>query len=188
MLGKHFRWAQDIMTKPVVAITKKVCPYPNAITIIGLLLSLAAAYYLSIRDTHLAVVFILLFSFFDMLDGALARELKKVTKFGGFLDAVLDRYTEGFLFFGIVVGYPSLTVPSFLAFFGSVMVSYTRARAEYQGVKKCDVGIAERSERLLLLVLGVLFNVLEPMLWAIAILAHLTAFQRVMYTRKELRG
>jgi len=127
---------------------------------------------------------------FDMLDGRVARLRGRESSFGAYLDSTMDRYSEMVLYMGLLVLYARvdrtpLMVLCWAAAFGSFMTSYARARAESL-IPRCPVGVVERPERIVLLVLGALTNHMIAVLWVIAVLANLTALQRIVYTLREL--
>ena len=135
--------------------------------------------------------FLLIFAaLFDTLDGALARATGQVSEFGAFLDSSLDRYSEGVTLAGLAFYYAELgdsTVEIMLLFttlLGSLMVSYTRARAEAVGIE-CKVGIMQRPERIIVLVIGLLTGWITIALWILAILTNFTALQRILDVRKQ---
>ncbi len=128
---------------------------------------------------------------FDMVDGRVARETNRVTRFGGFFDSVIDRYSDLALFMGLLVYYASINrffyiVLTAIVMTGSVMVSYTRARAE-NAIPKCKVGFLERPERVVLIIIGALFDRMAPVLWVIAVLSNLTVIHRMIYTWQEAK-
>jgi CDP-diacylglycerol--glycerol-3-phosphate 3-phosphatidyltransferase len=130
-------------------------------------------------------------SVFDMLDGRVARLRGRETKFGAFLDSTMDRYSDMILFMGLLVLYARMDrtpdmVLVWVAAFGSFMTSYARARAESL-IPRCTVGLLERPERIVLLGVGALANRMVAALWIIAVLANVTAVQRVVYTYVELK-
>lgn len=142
---------------------------------------------------------LLLFSgVFDILDGGVARAKGIITPFGGVLDSVCDRYSDGLMFLGIIAGTvngrllitPIMQIDGWLwagfALIGSFLVSYTRARAESAGCRKLSVGVAERTERMILLALGALAGFLGWALVLIAVLSHITILQRVMRAKSIL--
>ena len=133
----------------------------------------------------------LLASVFDVLDGRVARLRGRGTKFGAYLDSTMDRYSDMVLYMGLMILYARVDrtpqmVLVWVAAFGSFMTSYARARAESL-IPRCTVGFMERPERLTCLILGALTNRMLPALWIIAVLANLTAVQRVVYTYVELK-
>src|SRR5208282_4646831 len=114
-----------------------------------------------------------------------------VTLFGGFFDSVIDRYSDLALYMGLLVYYASIdrffyVVLTAIVMTGSVMVSYTRARAE-NTIPKCKVGFLERPERVVLLIIGALADRMAPVLWVIAVLSNLTVIHRMIYTWQETR-
>src|SRR5687768_13406239 len=122
-------------------------------------------------------------SIFDMLDGRVARLRGRDTKYGAFLDSTMDRYSDMLLYLGLLILYARLHRTGFMvlvwvAAFGSFMTSYARARAESL-IPRCTVGFLERPERIVLIVIGAIFNRMAAALWIIAILANATAIQRV---------
>jgi len=133
----------------------------------------------------------LLASVFDMLDGRVARLRGRETKFGAFLDSTMDRYSDMMLYMGLMVLYARVDrtpqmILVWVAAFGSFMTSYARARAESL-IPRCTVGILERPERIVLIIIGALVNRMTAVLWIIAVLSNITAIQRVVYTYVELK-
>jgi phosphatidylglycerophosphate synthase len=126
---------------------------------------------------------------FDMVDGRVARETNRVTRFGGFFDSVLDRYSDLAVLVGLLVYYASISrffyvVLTAIVMTGTVMVSYTRARAE-NIIPKCKVGFLERPERVVLIIIGALFNRMAQVLWIIAVLSNITVISRILFTWQE---
>lgn len=163
--------------------------HPNVLTFIGLLINVGAAWLLAVGQFRWAGVVILGAGLFDMVDGRVARATNRVTRFGGFFDSVLDRYSDLGLLVGLLVWYgsinrPSLVVLTAVAMTGSVMVSYTRARAETE-IPTCKVGFMERPERVVLMIIGALFRKMPQVLWVVAVLANLTVFHRMLFTWQE---
>ncbi|MGA9242898.1 MAG: CDP-alcohol phosphatidyltransferase family protein [Silvibacterium sp.] len=169
---------------------------PNILTFIGLIINTGAAVLFGFANEHNYVRFflyaglvIIAAGIFDMVDGRVARQTDQVTVFGAFFDSVIDRYSDVVLFFGLLVFYArgNRLFYVFLAAFvmiTSLMVSYTRARAEAL-IGKCKVGFMERPERIVLIILGALFNrwgVMAPVLWVLAVLSTITVIHRIRYT------
>jgi CDP-diacylglycerol--glycerol-3-phosphate 3-phosphatidyltransferase len=133
---------------------------------------------------------ILVFSgFLDLLDGAVARGTNTVSRFGGFLDSVLDRYTDLFLMFGIFVyflrqGHTHAVVFTFIAAIGVAIIPYARARAEAASIE-CKTGLMERPERLVILLLGIFCNLLLYAVITLVVLTHVTVIQRIVFVRKN---
>src|SRR5271170_3660284 len=125
--------------------------HPNVLTFLGLLINIWAAFLLAAGRFQAAAMAVIGAGLFDMVDGRVARETNRVTRFGGFFDSVLDRYSDLGLLVGLLVWYGSINRPSYVvltavAMMGCVMVSYTRARAE-NSIPTCKVGFMERPER-----------------------------------------
>ncbi len=163
--------------------------HPNALTFLGLVINMGAAALLALGQFRWAGVVIIAAGLFDMVDGRVARETHRVTRFGGFFDSVLDRYSDLALMVGLLVWYGSINrwgyvVLTAIAMTGSVMVSYVRARAEVT-IPACKVGFMERPERVVLMIIGALFDKMAPVLWVIAVLANLTVIHRMIFTWQE---
>ena len=165
--------------------------HPNVLTFLGLVINMAAAALLAVGRFRLAGVVIIGAGLFDMVDGRVARETNRVTCFGGFFDSVLDRYSDLALLVGMLVWYGSINRPFYvvltaIAMTGSVMVSYTRARAE-NTIPTCKVGFMERPERVVLVIIGALFLRMAQVLWVIAVLSNLTVVHRMIFTWQETK-
>jgi len=164
---------------------------PNVLSLLGVLAILGASYLL-ITDRWIgAGLMVILSGFFDLLDGAIARNFNKVTPFGGFLDSVLDRYSDLFLFLALLIYYlnkgdATLVILTGFASIGTALIPYARARAEAVQIP-CSVGLMERAERIILLSAGLLFRWMEPILWILAIFTHTTVLQRIYYVWKKLK-
>ena len=153
--------------------------------------SRVAAFLLAAGHFQAAALVVIGAGVFDMVDGRVARETNRVTRFGGFFDSVLDRYSDLALLMGLLVYYAAINrfgyiVLTAIVMTGSVMVSYTRARAE-NTIPKCKVGFLERPERVVLLIIGALFDRMAPVLWVLAILTNLTVIHRMIYTWQETK-
>jgi CDP-diacylglycerol--glycerol-3-phosphate 3-phosphatidyltransferase len=171
------------VSEPVARALLATHVRPNQLSCLGLLASALAAALLATEHGRLGGVFLALAGALDILDGALARVAAQESPFGAFLDSVLDRYSDILVLAGIVVlygrtGQPLAAAVGLGALLGTVMVSYTRARAESVGVE-CRVGFMERGERLLLLIAGALLDLLLPAVWLVAVGANLTAVHRI---------
>ena len=165
--------------------------HPNVLTFLGLVINTWAAFLFAAGSFRWAGAVVILAGLFDMVDGRVARETNRVTRFGGFFDSVLDRYSDLALFMGLLVYYASINrffyiVLTAIVMTGSVMVSYTRARAECT-IPKCKVGFLERPERVVLIIIGALFDRMAPVLWVIAVLSNLTVIHRMIYTWQEAK-
>src|SRR5437764_2088625 len=165
--------------------------HPNVLTFLGLLINMIAAYMLAVGQFRWGAAVLIGAGLFDMVDGRVARETNRVTRFGGFFDSVLDRYSDLALLMGLLVYYATINrffyiVLTAIVMTGSVMVSYTRARAE-NTIPKCKVGFLERPERVVLIIIGALFDRMAPVLWVIAVLSNLTVIHRMIYTWQEAK-
>jgi len=187
LIGITFGWMIDRIVR-WLALSKI---HPNVLTFIGLLINIWAAWLFSGGKLFAAGLVVVGASVFDMVDGRVARATNQVTRFGGFFDSVLDRYSDLALFMGLLVYYASINryfyiVLTAIVMTGSVMVSYTRARAE-NSIPKCKVGFLERPERIVLIMIGALFNHMAAVLWVIAILSNWTVVHRMIYTWQEAK-
>jgi CDP-diacylglycerol--glycerol-3-phosphate 3-phosphatidyltransferase len=159
---------------------------PNTLTVLGLFLNVAVAAVIASGNMVLGGVMVLLGGGFDVLDGAVARETQQTSKFGAFLDSTLDRYSEAIVFGGLLLyftrngGGTTAILLTYATIVGSLMISYTRAKAEGLGTRG-DVGFAQRLERVLILAAALFVS--QPV-WgvaALAVLTHLTAFHRIWH-------
>jgi len=174
---------------------------PNALTFIGLVINIVAAFLFGHANaTNVNWMFFyagcVIFGagLFDMVDGRVARRNNQVTVFGSFFDSVIDRYSDVVLFFGLLVYYGRINrfyYVSLVAYvmISSLMVSYTRARAEAL-IGQCKVGFMERPERIVLVIIGALFNwagAMAPVLWVLAVLSTITVSHRIVYTYQNTK-
>jgi archaetidylinositol phosphate synthase len=176
---------------------------PNRISGLGIILALSAALaYAEWRNwpysLHAAVILLLLSGFCDALDGVVARLHQQTTAFGGFLDSLLDRYADAAVYVGIIMSGLLSGLCGLLwglaALTGSLLVSYSRARAEATNVKMESVGIAERAERIIILVIASIVaiywqptTVVGVAIILLAILSNLTVLQRSLYAYEKLK-
>jgi len=177
---------------PVARLMLQLHLRPNHLTILGLGVSLLAALAFARGREQLAGGLLILSGLFDFFDGSLARLSGQVTPFGAFLDSVIDRYSDlvvllGLLLLFIRAGKSSEVLLTMAVLIGTVMVSYTKARAQSIGVT-CEVGLMERPERQICLIAGALLNILTLVLWVLAVLVNVTAVQRIVYTRRIARA
>ncbi|MFQ5897241.1 MAG: CDP-alcohol phosphatidyltransferase family protein [Candidatus Methylomirabilia bacterium] len=159
---------------------------PNHLTILGLGVSVLAALAFARGRGPLAGFLLILAGLFDFFDGSLARLSGQVTPFGAFLDSVMDRYSDlvvllGLLLLFIRTGSYTGVLLTMAVLVGTVMVSYTKARAQAIGIS-CEIGLMERPERQICLIVGAVFNLLLPALWILAVLVNLTAIRRITHT------
>jgi CDP-diacylglycerol---glycerol-3-phosphate 3-phosphatidyltransferase len=174
---------------------------PNVLTFLGLVINIIAAVLFGYANSQnysrmflYAGLVIIGAGIFDMVDGRVARATNKVTTFGGFFDSVIDRYSDVALFFGLLVYYARANRFFYLVLVAvvmvsSVMVSYTRARAESL-IGSCKVGFMERPERIVLVIIGALFarwGAMAPVLWVLAVLSTITVIHRIIYTAQQTR-
>lgn len=170
---------------------------PNVLTFIGLVINVVAALLFGFASADnnqprlflYAGLVIIGAGIFDMVDGRVARATNQVTVFGAFFDSVIDRYSDVALFFGLLVYYARANrffyvVLVAFVMISSVLVSYTRARAESL-IPQCKVGFMERPERIVLVIIGALFNRMAPVLWVIAVLSTITVIHRIRYTYEQ---
>jgi len=172
---------------------------PNILTFVGLLINVVAAFFFGyaraenyVRMFLYAGLVIIGAGIFDMVDGRVARQTNQVSVFGAFFDSVMDRYSDVAIFFGLLVYYARgdrffYVVLTAFCMTASLMVSYTRARAESL-IGNCKVGFMERPERIVLIILGALFNrwgVMAPALWVLAVLSTITVINRIRFTYLE---
>jgi len=170
---------------PIVRIISRAGLTPNMMTALGFILNIGVAIVLSQGYFAAGGFLLLVASFFDALDGSLARLTHRSSRFGAFFDSTLDRYSEAVVYGGLLIYYTNQGTQTeplliYAAIIGSLMVSYTRARAEGLRIE-CKVGLATRVERILLTVAGLILGLVTPMLWLVAILANLTAVQRMLH-------
>lgn len=176
---------------------------PNQLTLAGLVLQAVVAVVIALGHLRLGGVLLILFSVFDAFDGALARLTGRTSRFGAFFDATLDRYAEALILLGLLVYYTGQSgarteiLLVYVAMVGSLLVSYTRAKAESLNIP-CLEGILTRAERVALLVIGLLLAgwrlaptwppALTLVLWVLAVLSNITAVQRMWNVRQATRA
>ncbi len=181
-----------VITTPAARWLTHLGIHPNTMTLLGFGLTAAVAVVLARGRLQLGGLLLALTSSLDAFDGAVARFSGKKSDFGAFLDSTLDRLSEGALLCGLLVwavgeGAPLPIYLLFAALLGSVMVSYTRARAEGVGLT-CKVGFFTRVERVLLLSAGLMLGWTLPTLWVLAVLTWVTVIQRILHVyRQSLR-
>ncbi|MBI2322919.1 MAG: CDP-alcohol phosphatidyltransferase family protein [Chloroflexi bacterium] len=195
MVISRLRAPAQGLLRPVALGLARAGLTPNTLTVLGLVLNVAAGLVLATGQPLWGAAAVLVASFFDMLDGLVARVAGRATPFGAFLDSTLDRYAEAALCGGILVwhvrdGQVVEALLSYAAVIGSLLVSYARARAEGLGLHG-EVGWLPRPERVALLAAGLLLGALWPLLWTaalalLALLTNLTAVQRIVYVRRQL--
>jgi archaetidylinositol phosphate synthase len=206
MLTKLKQKVQEMLTGTAHA-AHKIGLTPNIISVIGLALAIfSAAAYAMVQNQPvlllLAVVLLLASGFCDILDGVLARTHQQASVFGGFFDSLLDRYADAAVYAGVIIG--GLCDPAWglVALAGSLLVSYSRARAEAAGIKMESVGIAERAERMIILAVASLVAFFWPQVLTVgfltisalnigiiilAVLSNFTVLQRVVHVYRALK-
>ncbi len=163
---------------------------PNQLSIMGIALNFGTAVLIATDHLILAALMYLFAGGFDLLDGVLARLAKMATRFGAFLDSTADRISEGVVFAAIAYyfarhGQSIDAALAVLALLGSLLVSYTRARAEGLGLE-CKVGIMTRAERVILVALGLMFGLLPAAIYLLVVLTAFSATQRIVHTARQL--
>ena len=191
MLGRYREPVRSWIDPIGLALYRRLHLRPNHLTIIGLGVSLLAATAFGAGHIRKGGLLLILAGLCDFFDGSLARASGQVSSFGAFLDSVIDRYSDLVVLLAIVVLYAQVphtrgAIVAMAGLIGSMMVSYTKARAESIGVR-CTVGIMERPERMICLIAGALLDLLEPALWVLAVLSNLTALQRIAFTWRATR-
>jgi archaetidylinositol phosphate synthase len=197
MLTKLKEKMQTILFREAT-IAHKLGLTPNSISVIGVALAfLSAFFYINwrINDVYLlyATFLILASGFCDILDGVLARQYNQATAFGGFFDSLLDRYADAAIYIGLIWGGLCDVPIGAIALTGSLIVSYSRARAEAAGIKMESIGLAERAERIVILAIAstasFFYQSREAVNVGIILLATLTNFtvlQRSCHTYRKL--
>ncbi len=177
---------------PLVRLLSRLRVHPSTVSVAGFIGVVLAGVILALGHLRLGGLLLALFGPLDAVDGMLARKTNQVSTFGAFLDSTLDRYAEIALFLGLTYYFLRLgnqwgVILCLLTLTGSLMVSYTRARAEGLGLS-CKVGLFTRFERLLVLTVGLVFGGLIPILALLSLLTHFTALQRILHVRRQSRG
>ena len=192
MLGR-IRARYQALMQPVGRSLGRSGITPNALTTLSLIIAFGAGAAYAFRSPILGALGLLSSGIVDMLDGAVARATRSASRFGAVYDHVLDRYAEFFALAGIGLGGFSDWIWVLYCLFGMVMASFTRAKAEsVGGLKHCTVGVAERQEKLIILLIG---SILQPFfagslmvaVIVVGTLSHATVIQRLHYTFKETR-
>lgn len=196
MLTKLKKKVQDLLASEAKA-ARKLGLTPNSVSIIGVALAFFSATAYAIGQSQsvwllLATVLLLASGFCDVLDGVIARTCQLQSVFGGFLDSLLDRYADAAVYAGIIIGGLCEPLWGLAALAGSLLVSYSRARAEAAGIKMESVGFAERAERMIILAIASVAAVwwlpaLNIGIIVIAVLANLTVLQRGLHVFSTLK-
>lgn len=200
MLTKLKKKVQTMLTTEA-KIAHDIGLTPNKVSIIGVALAFLSAFAYTAWQTHrlcllLATALLLLSGFCDAIDGIIARLYYQTTPFGGFLDSLLDRYADAVVYAGIIISRLCDPLWGLIALIGSLLVSYTRARAEAAGIKMESIGLAERAERIIILatasVIATFWQtkteaVMNTGIILLAILSNLTVLQRSLHVYKKLK-
>jgi CDP-diacylglycerol---glycerol-3-phosphate 3-phosphatidyltransferase len=178
--------------RAIIAISVALGIHPNTLTLIGVLINVAAAWALALDRFTLAGVIMIVANIFDFIDGKVAHITGKQSQFGAFWDSTLDRFSDLALFTGLIWLYSSLGREGFvlvatLTLIFSIMTSYARARAESL-IEKCKVGFMERPERIVLFMIGAFTDRMAGVLWVILVLSIVTVANRIYYTYLVLNG
>jgi CDP-diacylglycerol--glycerol-3-phosphate 3-phosphatidyltransferase len=187
------RYLGQKITTPLVPFLSKLGLTPDLLTWMGLIINLAAAVVVACDYLLIGGILVAFSGFFDVFDGALARYTQKTTTFGALLDSTFDRISEAALLSGLMVYYfksGDLLVISLLivALIFSFLISYIRARAEGLGID-CKVGFFTRMERVIIVVIGLIFpTVLFFMIIILALLSFITVIQRLVYVYVRTKG
>jgi CDP-diacylglycerol---glycerol-3-phosphate 3-phosphatidyltransferase len=187
-IGRHLSWPIGQLASLLAAAGIP----PNLITWSGLVLNLWACVFFAAGRFAEAAGLMILAGLCDLLDGPVARKQNRVSKFGGFLESILDRYADLMLFLGLLVYYVrvnrfSYAIVTGVAMAGAVMVGYAKARAASL-VPAEDVGFWDRPERLVLMIIGGLANLMAPALWVLAIGPNITVIHRIVHTWSRTEG
>jgi CDP-diacylglycerol---glycerol-3-phosphate 3-phosphatidyltransferase len=184
-------WVRNHLQR-VGAVLARTQLSPNTFTVLGLLLNIVVAVIIASGNLVLGGIMALVAGAFDMVDGAVARVTQRITRFGGFLDSSLDRYSEALVYFGLLYylvetdqGIAAIML-CFATLTGSLMVSYTRARAEAINVN-AEVGMFARAERIILLAVLLILGFPVLALWILAILTNVTTAQRIYHVWRATR-
>ncbi len=188
MLSQTAKTLARNLAAPIARLLLRLGVTPNQLTVFGFLLNLLVAAVLATGNLLAGGLLLLIAGAFDTLDGSVARLGGKASVFGGFLDSTLDRYSEaasllGLLYLYTVQGQPLESLLVFITAVGSLMVSYTRARAEGLGLS-CEVGLLQRPERIVLLAIGLITGLVLPALIILAVMTNVTTLQRILHVKR----
>jgi archaetidylinositol phosphate synthase len=196
MLTKLKKEVQRMLAAEAQA-AHKIGLTPNMLSAIGLALSLFSAVAYAMAQNQpllllLAIILLLASGFCDTLDGVLARVYQQTSVFGGFFDSLLDRYADAAVYAGVIIGGLCDPIWGLIALAGSLLVSYSRARAEAVGIKMESVGVAERAERMIILAaasVAAIFwlSALNIGIILLAVLSNLTVLQRGLHVYRVLK-
>ena len=176
--------------RAIIDLCVKLGIRPNLLTLTGVIIHVGGAWALGVGRFRVAGGVMILANIFDFIDGKVAERTALASRFGGFWDSVMDRFSDILLFIGLIYlysgrGRTDYVLITALTLMFSVMTSYTRARAESL-IEKCKVGFMERPERIVLFMIGAFTNRMAAVLWVILVLSVITVVDRIYYTWREL--
>ncbi len=186
MIGEKFGHVFD---RPLKKVAGMITLAPNTLTVTGFVITMAACYAL-VSNLYIGGILVLLGGVFDILDGVVARVNHKTSRFGAFLDSVLDRYSDALILLAVAWNlanqrnYPGVAL-CLLTMVGAFLISYSRARAEGLG-ESCNYGLMERPERIVLISIGAISGYIIPVLWILVILTHVTVVQRIYFVWRTM--
>jgi len=188
---QHLKASVLAVLRPVTTALIRSGIHPNSLTFAGFVVSAGAAWFYATRSLPGAALLVLVAGVFDLLDGAVAREGARTSRYGAFLDSNVDRYAEIVVFVGILwrfQGDVGAQLGTAIALGGSLMVSYSKARAEGLG-EEVRGGLLQRPERIVLLALGSFFGEagLRAAIWILALLTNLTSVQRMVLVARSMK-
>ena len=177
--------------RAIIDLCVRLGVHPNLLTLTGVVINAGAGWALGTGRFGTAGAVMIAANIFDFIDGKVAERTALSSRFGGFWDSVMDRFSDILLFIGLIYLYAALERTDYvlitaLALMFSVMTSYTRARAESL-IEKCKVGFMERPERIVLFMIGAFTNRMGAVMWVILVLSVVTVVDRIYYTWRELR-
>lgn len=187
----HYKESLRGVADPVAGLLLRAHLRPNQLTVMGLGVSMVAAHAFFQGRFRVAAALLTVAGLLDFFDGSLARLAKSESAFGAFLDSVVDRYSDLVVLLGIVLYYERADQPGSVFFtmatlVGTIMVSYTKARAQSIGMR-CEIGLMERPERMIVLIAGGVFHLLTPAVVVLALLTNLTALHRIVHVWRATR-
>jgi CDP-diacylglycerol--glycerol-3-phosphate 3-phosphatidyltransferase len=188
MKEEHKNTGRKILS-PITNLFVKLDVTPNVLTVSSLPLSILACYFFSQGHRWIGGIFLLIIGLFDTIDGEVARKSGKLSKYGAFLDSVMDRFAEFFIFLGFFLYYTDqwISILIFSTIFSSLLVSYVRARAEGIG-EECKIGFMERPMRFAIMFFGVFFlgYRLLPIAFSVILIGNVyTIIQRILYVIRK---
>src|SRR5262245_8551316 len=187
----HYKASLHQVVDPVTRLLLRAHVRPNHLTVLGFGVSIVAAHAFYQGRLRLGAALLTVAGLFDFFDGSLARLTNSETAYGAFLDSVMDRYSDLVVLLGVALYYERSDDPlgvflTMATLVGTIMVSYTKARAQSVGVQ-CEIGLMERPERMILLIAGAVFHQLTLALMVLALLTNFTSLQRIFYVRRVAR-